>query len=574
MIPVLHQHALRHVQARFERLYGPLAPRCHARFSQLLGRYGIGCPEPAAPRRWDERDAVLITYGDSVCRSTERPLVTLGRFLERYVGDAVNTVHILPFFPFSSDDGFSVVHFRTVHPDLGGWNDVQALGGRYRLMFDLVLNHVSRASNWFRDFELGIAPGCDFFIAQDPATDLTAVVRPRTHPLLTPVNTRDGLRHVWTTFSDDQVDLNYANPDVLFDMLDILIFYISMGARIVRLDAIAYLWKKPGTPCIHLPEAHEVVKLMRDLLDIVAPDVLLLTETNVPHEENVSYFGQGDEAHLVYQFSLPPLLLHTMVMGNAARLTQWAAGLSDPPPGCSHLNFTASHDGIGVRPLEGLVPAAEIGHIVEHVQRRGGRVSMKKNSDGTESPYELNCTWFDAMGGEADEAEDLHLARFLCSQAIPLALKGIPAVYIHSLTATPNDLAGVEQTGRARTINRRKWDDAALQALLDDKASAASCALRTMVQMLKVRAQHAAFHPDGAQRVLDLDARVFAVERIAPGGTERIVALHNVSSEQADVRVSGLGEGATDLLGGTCALTEGGAVKLPPYASAWLAQAS
>jgi len=568
MIPVLHQHALRHVHARFERLYGPRAEQCSARFSQLLGRYGIGYEDGATPRRWSEHDAVLITYGDSITSAAERPLVALARFLEQRVGDAVSTIHILPFFPSSSDDGFSVVHFRNVHPDVGGWGDVQALCARYSLMFDLVLNHVSRSSNWFRDFELGVAPSRDFFIAVDPKEDLSAVVRPRTHPLLTPVKTRTGDRLVWTTFSDDQVDLNYANPDVLFEMLDLLLFYISKGARIIRLDAIAYLWKKPGTPCIHLPETHDVVKLMRDLLDIVAPDVLLLTETNVPHAENVSYFGAGDEAHLVYQFSLPPLLLHAMVTGNASHLTSWAAGLSAPPPGCAFLNFTASHDGIGVRPLEGLVPAAEIGRIADHIQRRGGRVSMKKNPDGTESPYELNCTWFDAMGGNPGESEDVHLARFLCSQTVPLALKGIPALYIHSLTATPNDLAGMEKTGRARSINRRKWNEPDLAAALLDKASPTARVLGELTRLLKLRAKQRAFHPDAAQRILSLDEKVFAVERTSLDGQQVLLAISNLSSGSVDVPLSAP---MKDLIQDR-KIDSKKPLSLAPYQTVWLAE--
>jgi sucrose phosphorylase len=567
MIPILHQHALRHVHARFERLYGQAAAvRCHARFSQMLGRYGVGYPEIAAPRRWDERDAILITYGDSIHNTEERPLATLGRFIERHVGDAVSTVHILPFYLYSSDDGFSVVHYRTLQPGLGGWADVQALGAHHRLMFDLVLNHASRESSWFNDFELGIAPASDYFIVQDPAADLSAVVRPRTHPLLTPVHTRSGQRHVWTTFSDDQADLNYANPDVLFEMLDLLLYYIAMGARVIRLDAIAYLWKKPGTPCIHLPETHEVVKLMRDLLEIVAPDVLLITETNVPHIENVSYFGNGDEAHMVYQFSLPPLVLHAMVTGNAAHLSKWASGLAAPPKDCTFLNFTASHDGIGVRPLEGVVPAPEISRIVDHVKQRGGRVSMKTNSDGTESPYELNITWFDAMGGL--ESTDLHLQRFLCSQTIPLALRGIPAVYIHSLTATPNDLAGMEKTGRARSINRRRWVEAELQAALGDKNSTTARALAELTRLLKLRAQQPAFHPDAAQKVVALDDRLFAVERASLDGKQTMLAVSNVSGVAVEFSAQ---SAATDLIQNR-KVSAGKSVRLDPYQTVWLSR--
>ena len=288
--------------------------------------------------------------------------------------------------------------------------------------------------------------------------------------MLTTVTTPAGKRSVWTTFSDDQIDLNFANPDVLFELLDILMLYVSMGARIIRLDAIAYLWKRIGTPCIHLPETHEVVKLFRDFLEIVAPDVLLLTETNVPQPENYSYFGNGDEAHVVYQFALPPLLLHALQFGTSKYLTAWASALPVLPAGCAVLNFTASHDGIGVRPLQGLFPDEEIRTLVERVRALGAQVSTRRNSDGSDSPYELNITYFDAMRGNGDP-DPLHVQRFLCSQTIPLVLKGIPAVYFHSLTATPNDVEGVKRTGRARSINRQKWSQGELEDALKDEKS-------------------------------------------------------------------------------------------------------
>ena len=556
-------------RARFERLYGSEADRCVSRLALLAGRYGVGPAGHTAGARWDQRDAVLITYGDMVQAPGEKPLATLKRFADTRLQGAFSTIHLLPFFPYSSDDGFSVIHFRTVNPDLGGWADVRALGERFKLMFDLVLNHVSRQSGWFHDYLTGTAPGRNYFIEADPKADLSAVVRPRSSPLLTPVVTRAGTRHVWTTFSADQVDLNFANPDVLFEILDILLFYVSMGARIIRLDAIAYLWKKPGTPCIHLPETHEVVKLFRDLLEAVAPDVLLLTETNVPHAENVGYFGAGDEARLVYQFPLPPLILHALRSGTARHLSGWAAALERPPAGCAFLNFSASHDGIGLRPLAGLVPDAEIGRLIEEARALGGGVSVIRGPDGGDRPYELNISWFDALGGVPEEAQ---FARFLCSQAIPMALAGIPAVYFNSLLAAPNDLDAVRRTGVARAVNRRKWEEGELRTLLGDPGSAAARALAALTGLLKLRGEHAAFHPDGAQRVLPGDARVFAVARTAPDGSETVAALHNCSPEAVAINEEWLRQACpgagrwTDLVAGRPAAGAG----LGPYGFAWL----
>ncbi|MBP7829130.1 MAG: sugar phosphorylase [Kiritimatiellae bacterium] len=554
------------LRGRFERLYGNRADRCLSRLAMMIGRYGLG-EEPVPPGpRWTEKDAWLITYADAIRAAGEKPLATLKRFLDRRLAGAINTAHLLPFFPSSSDDGFSVVHYRTVRPELGSWADIRALGESFGLMMDLVLNHVSRRSGWFLDYQAAVAPGRHYFIEADPAADWTAVMRPRSTPLLHPVETRGGTRHVWTTFSEDQVDLDYSNPDVLFELLDILLFYVSMGARVIRLDAIAYLWKKPGTPCIHLPETHEIVKLMRDFLALAAPRVLLLTETNVPHGENVAYFGNGDEAHLVYQFSLPPLILHALLRGDASALTRWAGELAAPPPGCTFLNFTASHDGIGVRPLQGLVPDGEIRWLENEVRARGGQVSHKRNADGSESPYELNCAWFSAL---SDPDPERHAARFLCSQAMMLALRGVPALYLNNLLAAPNDAEAVSRTGRARSINRRAWTEAEVQARLDDPGSPAARVFRALTDLLKSRAAQSAFHPDGEQRILDLGPAVFAVERTAPGGGGRVLALHNCSERTVEVRLPG-DTGWKGMVGDPWA---GPRPALRPYAFAWLVPA-
>ncbi len=272
-----------------------------------------------------ERDALIIAYGDHLHRAGEAPLATLRTTLKR-LALPLSGLHILPFFPYSSDDGFSVIDYRQVDPALGSWDDVRALCADFRVMFDAVFNHISAQSGWFQAFLRGEAPYTDYFITVDPSADLSQVTRPRALPLLTPFETPTGRVDVWTTFSDDQIDLNYANPDVLIAMIAVLLFYVEQGANLIRLDAIAFLWKQIGTSCLHLPQTHLIIQLLRDVLDLVAPGVILITETNVPQRENLSYFGDGtDEAQLVYQFPLPPLILHTLRTGDARRLTELGA---------------------------------------------------------------------------------------------------------------------------------------------------------------------------------------------------------------------------------------------------------
>lgn len=563
---------------RLVKLYDPdWADGLIERIQVIVDRHRAArehCPEP---RRWSESDVVLITYGDSIQGGGEMPLATLKTFLRAYLADTFNTVHLLPFFPYSSDDGFSVIDYRTVNPELGDWPDIRALSEDVDLMFDFVLNHVSRESLWFADFLEHMPPGRDYFIVADADTDTKAVVRPRTSPLLTPVRTRHDVRHVWSTFSKDQIDLNYANPDVLMQALEIMLDYVRQGARILRLDAVAFLWKELGTNCIHLPQTHEIVKLFRDIMDAVEPSVLLLTETNVPHQENISYFGDGDEAHMVYQFSLPPLILHAIFSGNTTYLTSWARNLETPPPGCTYLNFTASHDGIGVRPLEGLIDDDEFHALIQAMRDRGGFVSTRTGADGLEHPYELNISYFDAFREPGSHRDNWHVPRFLLSQTIPLSLKGMPAVYIHSLTATPNDHTGVERTGRTRSINRRKWDIADLRYLLEDRRSDNHKVFNAMRQLIQRRRRIRAFHPDGDQEILSLGPELFGVVRHAPTQQEqRVVALYNVTAFAQ--RVSLLeacfdgwrADTMVDLISDRPLTVEQQHLVLPPYGAVWL----
>ncbi len=521
---------------------------------------------------WDQTSVLLITYGDMLLHPEKKPLFTLHRFLKKHLYYVVTGIHVLPFFPYSSDDGFSVIDYRRVNRELGTWNDITNISRDFRLMVDLVINHVSSHSHWFEDYVGGVAPARDYFIEVDPDTDLSMVVRPRTTPLLTPVETIAGKRWVWTTFSPDQVDLNYKNPDVLLEMLDILLGYVARGAAIIRLDAIAYLWKEIGTPCINLPQTHELVRLLRDVVDNVTPGVLLLTETNLPHEQNISYFGQGDEAHLVYQFSLPPLLLHTLHSGSARHLRQWAAQLEPPPEGCAFLNFTASHDGIGVRPLEGLLHPEEIEQLVATVRACGGLVSCRRGEDGVEQPYELNITYFDALRDPKNpDDEELHVRRFFCSQIIMLGLRGIPAIYFHSLTATANDLEGVKATGQNRAINRRRWQEEELRELLKDHETLTARVFHRYIELLRLRRRQTAFHPDAEQEVLDLPDSLFGIVRIPPHDRV-IVCLHNVSPADQEVSMKKLGPFAGrstlhDLLSGK---EFHDTVKLEPYQCCWL----
>jgi sucrose phosphorylase len=571
MDPALYEH--------LAAIYGePAAPEILARLERTLAAYREK-GEPSRPARpFDQGDAFLITYGDMVSQPGEAPLATLGAFLRRHARDLVRGVHLLPFYPSSSDDGFSVVDYDAVDPALGTWEDIAALGAGFRLAFDAVINHVSARSHWFQAFLRNEEPYRGFFITVDPAVDLSAVFRPRALPLLAPVQTTLGIRHVWTTFSADQVDLNYANPEVLLAIADVLLAYAGRGAEVLRLDAIAFLWKEIGSRCLHQPEAHHLVQLFRRIFDRVAPHVALLTETNVPHEENVSYFGDGfNEAQMVYNFSLPPLVLHAMHTGNAEALSAWASALRTPTEATTFFNFLASHDGIGVTPARGILGDAAVDALAERVRALGGFVSYKNNPDGSQSAYELNINYLDALGDPAmaDEEPEVAARRFLTSQAIMLALPGVPGVYFHSLFGSRGWPAGVEETGRYRTINRQKLRLDDLERELTEPGSLRAMVFDGYRRLLAARTREAAFHPQAPQRVLSVDAGLFVLERQSRDGGSRVLCLHNVSGRSVTASLDPpAGPAVYDLLTGRRYRAAGATLRvaLAPYQTLWLSE--
>jgi len=484
---------------------------------------------------WDEKDIVLITYADQFSASGEKALPVFTRFYNEWLSRSFSHVHLLPFYPWSSDDGFSVIDYHEVAPETGSWRDVAELKKSASLMFDFVCNHMSAKSKWFENY-INQTPGYeDFFISVDPETDLSAVTRPRALPLLTPFTLHDGsVRHLWTTFSEDQIDLNFASPEVLIAMVDVLLHYLMEGARYIRLDAVGFMWKIPGTNCIHLEQTHRLIQLFRAITDRVAPGTVLITETNVPHKDNISYFGDGEnEAQMVYQFSLPPLVLHAVHCQDVRALCQWASSLKLPSMKTTWFNFLASHDGIGLNPLRGILPESEILSLVEKLQQEGALVNWKNNPDGTRSPYEINVTYLDALSAKESEDNE-RIARFILAHAVLLSFPGVPAVYIQSILGSRNDYDGVERLGYNRAINRKKYRAGEIDAELEDNKSLRHSIYHRLTQLIAVRRTEKAFHPDSQTIFETSGAHVFKIIRTADNG-ERITALFNFSNHQQNI---------------------------------------
>lgn len=544
---------------------------------QLFGLMRL--PEDARPvtpyqNKWDQNDIAVICYGNSLLSPEQLPLECLKQFLDSHLDECINIVHILPFFPFCSDDGFAVKEYFQVNPELGDWPQIREIASQYKVMADLVINHGSSSSQWFANFIAGEGEGHDFFYTTHADAAIGDVVRPRTSPLLRPTETAHGLQHVWCTFSHEQVDFDFGNPEVLKTFVKIIRFYLDQGVRLFRLDAVAFLWKQPGTSCLNLPETHEVVRLLRLLVEQAQSDAIIITETNIPNRENLSYFGNANEAHWVYNFSLPPLLLNTMITGHCGYLRQWLMSMPPAQNGTAYFNFIASHDGIGLRPAEGLLSESEIAALITTMQGFGGEISWRAADNGIKKPYEINIALFDALQGTIAGPDEWQIPRFICAHAIMMALEGIPAFYIHSLLATGNDYERLQRTGHSRAINRHQWSLHALDATLADPRSANAMVFRQLRSLIELRQRQPAFHPNATQFTLQLGEHLFGFWRHSMDRRQSIFCIFNVHNQPHTLRVADLNLVLTDnwhdLVSGEALESLTDTIELSPYQILWL----
>ena len=474
----------------------------------------------------NEKDAVLITYPDTIYKEGEKPLVTLLHFLKKHVRGAVTGVHLLPFFPSSSDGGFAVKNYKEVDPRFGSWEDIQKIARDYRLMVDLVMNHVSSKSRWFQGFLRGDKRYRDYFIWSDTEIDMPKVFRPRESPLFTKFETAIGEKYVWTTFSADQIDLNFKNPEVILKIIDVLLFYLSQGIEIIRLDAVGYIWKEPHTSCVNLSKTHQIVKLFRRILEYVAPYALILTEANFPYKDNISYFGEGHEANMVYNFSLPPLVVDAFVRGDTSYVREET---NRHRQDLLFFDFLASHDGIGLSSAKGILSKTDFENLLHITETHRGLISYEVK-DGEKVPYELNITYFDAINDPNQERDSLAVRRFIASQAIMLVIKGVPGIYMHSLLGSRNYYQGVKDSGIKRMINRERLPWHIIHESLSDVHSLRYQVFASFLQLLNDREQIRSFHPSGMREVLDIDNRLLTIERQFKG--ERVCVVINVSDDE------------------------------------------
>ncbi|WP_440904068.1 sugar phosphorylase [Catenovulum sp. SX2] len=543
---------------------------------QLLTLMRLDRATPTPPNHqnhWSQKDIIAITYGNSLLREQEKPLHTLHGFFKNNLAGIINSIHILPFYPYSSDDGFAVMDYSKVNDSLGDWVDVEAISTDFRLMADLVINHCSSRSLWFENFKLDKEPGKNYFFTADPTDDLDSVVRPRTSPLLREVNTPSGTKHVWCTFSHDQVDFDFRQIEVLYEFVKITRLYLDRGVKIFRFDAVAFLWKEVGTNCIHLAQTHEMIRLLRVLVEHAVPDAIIITETNVPNHENLSYFGNGNEAHCVYNFSLPPLLVNTLITGNCKHLKRWMMSMPPAQIGTTYFNFIASHDGIGLRPAEGLLDEDELATLANTVNMFGGKVSWR-TANGSNKPYELNISLFDALQGTFKGTDKYQIDRFVCAHAVMLALEGIPGIYIHSLLATTNDYERMDNTSHNRSINRHQWDIQALEDALANQFSHHSKVFKRMCALIEKRIAQPAFHPNAVQFTLQLGEEILGFWRQSHSRKQSIFCIFNVTDQEQHIEMAEINlidtEHWFDLIAEQPINDLRGTLVLKPYQAVWL----
>lgn len=474
-----------------------------------------------------EKDVMLTCYADHIKEPGTKTFKTMQKFLKKYAKNYFNKVHFLPFYPYSSDEGFSVTNFYQVHKPFGDWNDIKNANKDFSLMFDLVVNHASTKGNWFKKFLEGDEHYKDFFIAFDKKVDTSKVFRPRTSPLLVPFDTKHGKKYVWMTFSTDQADLNYKNPDVLLEMIRVFLFYIEKGAEAIRLDAIAYIWKELGTSCFNLPKSHTIVQLFHNIINRVAPHVWLITETVIPHRENISFFGKGhDEAHLVYDFLLETLLLLTIIKKDSTLATKCLNMLRVPSDETTFLNLTISHDGIHTVPSSNLISKEDMKLIAEYSKKRGGKVLYRSVPGKELRPYEFTITYLSAI-------RDVNA--FLATQAIQLALKGVPFIYFNNLIGAENWYEGYKKKGYCRALNRERFDYNKLVAELEKTGSTKNKVYTGYTKLLKARINEPLFSPLTKQKLLDFGSSLIAILRY--NQEDKLLALTNITDKNINIDV-------------------------------------
>ncbi len=525
---------------------------------------------PKKKKSISEKTTLVICYGDSVYSEKNKSIRVFKNFFQKKLKNYFNTIHFLPFYPSSSDSGFAVKDHYKIDSKLGNWFDIKSFSKKSDIMADMVINHSSARGLWFKNFLKAKRPGKDYFLTIDSKFNTSKVVRPRDHKLLKKIDIFNKTDYLWRTFSPDQLDLNFKNPAVLLRFIKIMINLINHGVTIFRLDAIAYLWKESGTKCINLNKTHEIIKLLRVISGLLNTQTLIVTETNLPEKENLSYFGKNDEANWIYNFSLPPLLIHAFLFENNSYLYNWSKKLPRSKNGNCYLNFIASHDGIGMRPTEGLLSSKALKDFLFRLKKNGSKFSYRKIQNKSKKIYEANITVFDALKKTNYDNGKFSFERYISAHSIMIAFEGVPAIYFNSIFGTSNDEAKFVITGNNRDVNRYKWNLKNISNKLNNKDSKEYYFYKKISNLLSIKKKQKAFHPNASRENINLGPKIFCFKRESINKKQTIICITNLSSKIQYLKLSKKFLKYKDLLGSKIFFTIDKRIKLDPCQTMWL----
>ncbi len=518
-----------------------------------------------------EKTSLIICYGDAVYSNEKSSIKVFQSFFQKNLKKYFDTIHFLPFYPSSSDSGFAVKDHYKIEKKIGNWSDLKKISKFNNIMADVVINHSSARGLWFKNFLKRKKPGKDYFLTVNSKFNTSKVVRPRDHKLLKKIKIFNKSDYLWRTFSPDQVDLNFKNPSVLLRFIKIMIHLINNGITIFRLDAIAYLWKENGTKCINLRQTHEIIKLLRIISDHLNVETIIITETNLPEKENLSYFGKNDEANWIYNFSLPPLLMHAFLFENNSYLNKWSKDLPETKLGTNYLNFIASHDGIGIRPTEGILNKKSLNNFLKRLKKNGSKFSYRKVHNKSKKVYEANITVFNALKkSDYDPKGKFFLERYVAAHAVMISFEGIPAIYFNSLFGKSNDEAKYVITGNNRDVNRYKWNYKNITNKLKDNKTKQNIFYSNIVNLLSIRRKQKAFHPNGKRQNINLGSKLFCFKRVSVDKKQSIICITNLSSKNQTAKLQKEFLNYRDLLNLKTKFKDKKLLILKPFQTVWL----
>ncbi|WP_010632780.1 sucrose phosphorylase [Sporolactobacillus vineae] len=427
-----------------------------------------------------QNKVMLITYPDSLGKN----LAELNEILDTYLKGVIGGIHLLPFFPSSGDRGFAPECYNKVDPKFGGWEEIEKISDRYYMMYDFMINHISRKSSYFKDFQQkkDTSKYKDLFIrynkfwpdGEPTREDISRIYKRKPRAPYTEIIFKDGSKEkLWCTFNEQQVDLNVQSDTTKQFIKENLSFLAGKGASIIRLDAFAYAIKKIGTNCFFVePDIWHTLELAKDMLSPYNVAVLPEIHEHYTIQEKIAHKG-----YYVYDFALPMLLLHAIYSGKADHLAYWFKI-------CPRKQFTTldTHDGIGVVDVRGLLTDEEIEETKESLYKKGANVKKVYSSAAYNNLdiYQINCTYFSALGNN-DQA-------YLLARAVQCFAPGIPQVYYVGLLAGENDIDLLEATKEGRNINRHYYTKQEIAEVVQRPV------VKKLFRLLKFRNEFPAFN--------------------------------------------------------------------------------